>query len=431
MSREFSVDIAPTVRSGTQPTAPVVPSVTGKLPALQSRSTISEFSNRQESPCTLATSAGTRARSTTNSLSPVGDQRLGGEGCPVHPGWVDAGVVGYVGPPPLTLVRVLTAWTVNPPVLVTVLVLAVAYQGGVVSLRRRGGRWPRARSLCFLGGGLGTITVVGFSFIGVYADTLFWVRALQNLVLIMLTPLFFALGAPLTLLRELLPAQSRAQAGVLLHSVTARVLTFPLVVTVVLVAPPLVLYLSPLYELSLRNTVVGGLVGGGLVATGFIYYWSRLRVDPVPQSSSYLVTMWITMVEVLVDAVLGLTLWLGPVIATGYYLGMARTWGPAPRIDQDIGAGILWIGGDIIGLPFLATVVARMTREDETRASVIDAELDAAEARGGPVPGTPVTQNEPSAAPAPDNTATPPQPPRPRLWWEDRPELAERTRRGR
>lgn len=71
MSREFSVDIAPTVRSGTQPTAPVVPSVTGKLPALQSRSTISEFSNRQESPCTLATSAGTRARSTTNSLSPV------------------------------------------------------------------------------------------------------------------------------------------------------------------------------------------------------------------------------------------------------------------------------------------------------------------------------------------------------------------------
>lgn len=349
----------------------------------------------------------------------------------MHPGWVDAGVVGYVGPPPLTLVRVLTAWTVNPPVLVTVLVLAVAYQGGVVSLRRRGGRWPRARSLCFLGGGLGTITVVGFSFIGVYADTLFWVRALQNLVLIMLTPLFFALGAPLTLLRELLPAQSRAQAGVLLHSVTARVLTFPLVVTVVLVAPPLVLYLSPLYELSLRNTVVGGLVGGGLVATGFIYYWSRLRVDPVPQSSSYLVTMWITMVEVLVDAVLGLTLWLGPVIATGYYVGIARTWGPAPRIDQDIGAGILWIGGDIIGLPFLATVVARMTREDETRASVIDAELDAAEARGGPVPGTPVTQNEPSAAPAPDNTATLPQPPRPRLWWEDHPELAERTRRGR
>jgi len=167
------------------------------------------------------------------------------------------------------------------------------------------------------------------------------------------------------------------------------------------------------------------------VATGFIYYWSRLRVDPVPQASSYLVTMWITLAEVLVDAVLGLTLWLGPIIATGYYLGMARSWGPDPRIDQDIGAGILWIGGDIIGLPFLATVVARMTREDETRASAIDAELDAEQARAALLPDHPLPHNDHGAAFGSDHAVTPHQPMQPRLWWEDHPELAERTRRDR
>jgi len=356
---------------------------------------------------------------------------VGGASGWVHSGFVHTWALGVGQPPPLTLLRVFSAWTPNPPVLVAVVVLAVVYGGGVRALHRRGRSWPRARSLCFLLGGVGSIAVVGFSFIGVYADTLFWVRALQNLLLIMLTPLFFALGAPLTLLRELLPAQERARAGALLHSVGARVLTFPLVVTAVLVVPPLVLYLSPLYDLSLRNTVVGGLVGGGLVVTGFIYYWSRLRVDPVPQASSYLVTMWITLAEVLVDAILGLTLWLGPVIATGYYLGMARSWGPDPRIDQDIGAGILWIGGDIIGLPFLATVVARMTREDETRATAIDAELDAEQARAALLPDHPLPHNDHGAAPGSDHAVTPHQPMQPRLWWEDHPELAERTRRDR
>lgn len=309
--------------------------------------------------------------------------------------------------PPLTPGRVLTAWTPNPALLVVVVLLAGLYLGATASLRRRRTAWPRARTWCFVLGGLGSLVLVGFSVVAVYADTLFWARALQNLVLVMLTPMFFALGAPLTLLREVLPARLRGRCSAVLHSRAARALTLPPVVTVVLVAPPLVLYLSPLYEHTLRSQLVSGLVGFGLVLAGFVYYWSRLRVDPVPRPGSYLVTMWITFAEVLGDAVLGLILWLGPLVASGYYLAVARNWGPDLRTDQDIGAGILWLGGDIIGLPFLATVVARMTKEDEHRAVEIDAELDAAEAEqvelGDDAP--------------------------PRLWWEDHPELAQRTRR--
>jgi len=314
-------------------------------------------------------------------------------------------------PPPLTLRGVLNSWTANPPVLVVAVGMAAAYVVGVSVLRRRGQQWPSARSWCFLVGGVGTVAMVGLSFVGVYADTLFWVRALQNLLLVMFAPMFLALGAPLTLVRELLPAGARMRAGAVLHSRAAKVLTFPPVVTLVLVVPPLVVYFSPLYEQTLRSHLASGLVGVTLVAAGFLYFWSRLRVDPVPRPGSYLVTMWITVVEVLVDAVLGLKLWLGPVIAAGYYVGLGRSWGPDPGLDQIIGAGIFWIGGDIIGLPFLATVVARMTKEDEHRATEIDADLDAAEV----------------VLPQADTGA----PVAPRLWWEDVPELAERIRRQR
>ena len=46
---------------------------------------------------------------------------------------------------------------------------------------------------------------------------------------------------------------------------------------------------------------------------------------------------------------------------------------------------MLWIGGDLAGLPFLAAVVNRMMREDQRDAATIDAELDIIEALNGAV----------------------------------------------
>lgn len=80
-----------------------------------------------------------------------------------------------------------------------------------------------------------------------YGATLFWVRALQNLLLVMVAPMLLALGAPLTLLRDLLPSRALARLGRLLHSTPARLAT-----------SPLLLYLSPPYELTLRSALPAG-----------------------------------------------------------------------------------------------------------------------------------------------------------------------------
>ena len=57
-------------------------------------------------------------------------------------------------------------------------------------------------------------------------------------------------------------------------------LTFPLLVTLALVVPLLVLYLSPLYALTLRSAVASGVAGTVVALTGFVYYWSRFRARP-------------------------------------------------------------------------------------------------------------------------------------------------------
>jgi cytochrome c oxidase assembly factor CtaG len=319
--------------------------------------------------------------------------------------------------PPLTVGRLLTTWTPHLGVLAVVAGLGVAYGLGVRRLRRRGAVWPAGRVWWF-SLGLASILLVTVTAIGGYASVLFWDRAVQNIVLLMITPMFLALGAPLTLLRDTLPRSPRMWASRILHSLPARLLTFPLVVTAALIAPLFVLYLTPLYEASLRSPVLAGAVGVGLVGAGFLYFWSRLRIDPTPRADPYLVSIAISVSEVIFDGVLGLILWLGPLIAPHYYLALHRSWGPDPRLDQIIGAGVLWIGGDLAGLPFLATVITRMMHEDQRQAAAIDRELDALEA-------TPA-----AAPPASPASSAPPEPARPRLWWEDHPELAKRFRRS-
>ncbi len=83
------------------------------------------------------------------------------------------------------------------------------------------------------------------------------------------------------------------------------------------------------------------------------------------------------------DAVLGLAVIADTSLIAGhYYHALARPWGPSLATSQVLGGGVLWILGDIVGLPFLAAQFIQMIREDEADAAVIDAELDAQEAAG-------------------------------------------------
>jgi cytochrome c oxidase assembly factor CtaG len=292
--------------------------------------------------------------------------------------------------------RVFTAWTLDIPAVIFVLVLGAGY----LLAARRVPDWPRGRVTAFLAG-LATVLLLTCSFLGVYDDTLFWVRAVQTVVLLMITPLLLALGAPLTLVLATAPFAGRLR--VLGRSRLARALTFPLVITVLLIVPPFAIYLTPLYELILRNSAVDAVVRLGLICCGFGYFWTRLRLDPTPREDHHLVSFSISFAEVVVDAALGLVLWLGPLRAADYYHALARTWGPDLRTDQIIGAGILWIGGDLAGLPFVGALFNRWMRDDERQAKRVDHELDEQE------------RKEPSGS----------------LWWENDPVLAERFRRGR
>ncbi len=316
---------------------------------------------------------------------------------------------------PLTPASAVTSWTVDFPVLVAVLAAAGLYLAGMRRVRRTGQPWPPGRAVAFLAGGTGVMVLATMSFLGVYQHVLFWSRAVQTVLLLLAAPLFLALGRPLSLFMAALPGPGR-RVGAVVHSRAARILTFPAITALVLLIVPFLLYFTPWYEAGLRNATVRELTYAALLAPGLVFFWTLLRVDPVPKSYPYLVALWVTGAEVVGDAILGLAVIADQhLIAGSYYQALGRPWGPSLRADQVIGGGALWILGDLVGLPFLAAQLIQMIREDEEEAALVDAELDA-RAPAPAAPGAPA----PDVAPAGTSDSHP--------WWESDPRFTGRFR---
>jgi cytochrome c oxidase assembly factor CtaG len=344
----------------------------------------------------------------------------------------------YTGPPPLTPWRALTEWQLDPWALAFILLLGGLYLAGVRRVRARDGvpdrdgaragdAWPAGRVVAFCGLGLGFGVIATMSFIGVYFSVLFYIRAVQTILLLLLVPLFLALGRPLALAIAALPRLGPRIDGVI-HCRAARVLTFPAITTLVLVITPFLVYFSPWYEAAFHSDLVRYLTCLALLAPGFVFFWTLLRVDPVPKAYPYLVSLWVTGAEVVGDAVLGIAVIASnSLIAGAYYHALGRPGGPSLRTDQVLGGGVLWILGDIVGLPFLAAQLIQMIREDEAEAAAIDAELDAKEAaRAARVPPgkageTPETLAGPGEGRGEPAAGSPP-------WWESDPRFADRFR---
>lgn len=338
-----------------------------------------------------------------------------------------AGKTPYGGPPELTLLRAVTSWTFDPWAFVILVLLAGAYLAGVRKLRRAGRPWPRARTISFLGLGLGALFLATMWWTGVYAGVLFYARAAQTILLLLVAPMFLALGRPLSLAIATLPGRAGPRLAAAIASRTARTLTFPAISTVLLVAVPFAVYFTPWYTAFFHSGAVRGLTYLALMAPGFVFFWTLVRVDPVPKAYPYLVTLWITITEVVGDAVLGIAV-AGDshLIGGAYYQALARPWGPSLRLDQALGGGTLWVLGDLVGLPFLVAQLFHMIREDESEAAEIDAELDAREAAAiqRDAPAT-VPADAPAQAGTPGSQAADAAPPG-RPWWESDPRFTER-----
>ena len=304
-----------------------------------------------------------------------------------YPGWVEhfsSTVLGHrdgladFGP-----LSVLSAARPAVLPLLFVLVPGALYLAAVRRLRARGDVWPLGRTLSFLVGGLGTIAVATMSGLAAYDTSLFGVHMVQHMLLSMVATVFLALGAPITLALRTLAARPRGVVLSVLHSRVAQVVSFPLVAWAAFVASPFALYFSGWYEATLTSPVLHELLHVHFLVVGALFFWPLLGIDPVPSRSSYPFRMLLVAATLPIHAFLGVAIMSveprgAGLLAPGHYVPLHGV--DEAVFQQQLGGGLLWAAGDVVGLLFLGVLLHQWMRASEREARREDRRLDRLEA---------------------------------------------------
>jgi putative copper resistance protein D len=278
-------------------------------------------------------------------------------------------------PPALTISTFVTESQVEPLAAIGVIAMGALYVLGTRRLARRGRRWSTARTTAFFAG-LVALAIATQSGLAAYDTTLFSAHVGQHVLIGVVAPFLLALGAPITLA---LQASSRStQVGLVrvMHTRPARALTNPIVAWALFGLTLFVLYFSPLYELSLRNSVVHEAVHLHFFFVGAVFFWSVIGLDPVSWRIPYGFRLLLVLLTVPFHAFLGLALLTGEQpIAEDYYARTARPTSATVMTDQRTGAGVMWAVGDAIGLIASTVVLAQwMAHEDRANRRIESAE---------------------------------------------------------
>lgn len=284
-------------------------------------------------------------------------------------------LLGYSMPPPITFGRLVTLWRPDLFFVLLIVTLGGVYAAGVVRLRRRGDAWPLGRTLAW-SGGLVVIAASTLTGVGTYAPVLFSVHMAQHMVLNMLAPIFLVLGAPVTLaLRALKPAEHRGDRGprewlvVVLHSRALKVLSHPLVATVLFMGSTYVLFFTGLFQALMSDHLGHLAMNVHFLATGCLFFWLLLGVDPAPRKIPHLMRLFIFFVTMPFHAFFGIALMsMKTAVASGWYLQLHRPWGVSLVADQHTGGAIAWAFGDIPTLLVMIAIAFQWANDDDRQA---------------------------------------------------------------
>jgi len=293
-----------------------------------------------------------------------------------------AGVANAHGPVPAeppTAANLLLGWTIEPAVLLALVVAAVVWARLVRQVNRAhaANPVPRSRTICFLAG-LGVIAVALMSGIDTYDTTLFSVHMVQHLLLTLVASPLIVLGAPITLLlRASSPHVRRTVILPILHSRVMRALTFPVVTWVLFAGTMWWTHFSPIFNASLENPAIHDLEHALYLTVGLLFWWPAIGLDPSPWRMSHPVRAMYVFLQMPQNTFLAVTILNSAVVLYAHYATLVRPWGPTALEDQQLAGAIMWVCGDILFLSSMFLIIAGWMRFEKRHEVDVDRRLDA------------------------------------------------------
>ena len=212
--------------------------------------------------------------------------------------------------------------------------LAVLYVGAVLFTNRNYKKWPMYRTICWCLGLLcASLAVVGPLANLAHED--FTMHMMGHLLLGMLAPLLLVLAAPITLLLRTLSTNSARLLTKLLKSWLARIVTDPVVATLLNMGGLWLLYTTKLYTLMHDNSVVSFFVHVHILLAGYLFTISMIYIDPVFHRKSFMYRAIVLILALASHGILAKYLYTHP--PSGVILEQAQQ-----------GSMVMYYGGDLI-----------------------------------------------------------------------------------
>ena len=292
-------------------------------------------------------------------------------------------LLGYPLPGPPTALRLATVWRFDPLIGVAAIVAAVVYLVGVSRLRRRGDRWPVARTLCWLGGCTGLL-IVSSSGLKAYGSAMFSVHMVEHMTLNMFLPVLLVLGTPVTLaLRALPPAAHDGPPGPrewllkLIHSRMTRFLAHPVVAYLLFVVSLYLVYFTPVFDTLARFHWGHVLMSIHFLVTGYLFFWVIIGDDPGPRRLPFLARLGLLFAVMPFHAFFGIvTMNMTGLIGATFYRYLDLPWVPDLNHDQWVGGAIAWASSEVPVIIVVVVLVAQWAQSDRREASRTDRRAD-------------------------------------------------------
>lgn len=281
-------------------------------------------------------------------------------------------LTGYPLPPELEFSRWFTEWRMDWLWVAFAILAAGAYLAGIVKLRRRGDKWPVLRTVAWLAGLLALVYITSGG-PAVYGAVMFSAHMVEHMALMAISPLFLALGSPISLALQALTPRRDGSRGirewilVLVHSKYSQLITHPLFAAANFSGSLILFYYTPAFSLAMKYHVGHELMIIHFSLTGYIFVQSMIGADPLPKRAPYPLRLLLLLATMAFHAFFGVSLMMATGLINGEYFGnMGRPWGDAALMDQQTAGGIAWGVGEIPTL-FIAMGVAYMWSRSDAR----------------------------------------------------------------
>jgi cytochrome c oxidase assembly factor CtaG len=261
----------------------------------------------------------------------------------------------------------LTAWSLEPFVLLSLLVSTWWYTVGVRSLWRSAGRnqvVTRTQAAAFYGG-VGTVLIALVSPLDALSGVLLSAHMCQHLLLTLVAAPLLAVAAPLQAMAWGLQPTLRRQAS-RLQGGLRRALQHPMLPALGLALFTLVFtlwHIPALYNAALASEPVHIAEHATMLASALAFWWPIAR----PRRTHAGLGVILLFLSLIASGLLAALLVFAP--HAWYAYGATEAWGLSPLEDQQMAGAVMWVPGGAIYVLAGAAVLMRWLHADEELAA--------------------------------------------------------------